>query len=617
MCGVVAIAGTDVSRHDVDRVADALPTIRHRGPDAEGVELITAAKPGTNRAAVLGAVRLRILDVSDRADQPMRNADGSLTIAYNGEIYNCGEIRADLRAAGYQFRTTSDTECLIHLYDHVDGDLVRMLRRLRGMFAFVMWDSHRARLVAARDRVGIKPMLWSWRNGRLTCASELRAFAGGLVESSLVNVDAVRSYMQWGVVTGSDTIIHGIHRLPAASYLEWDGGEPVVSRWWEVESSPDTTFANPESAQRALIAVLDDSVQRHLVADRSVGLFLSSGTDSAVVAHLAARHGSPRAITVTFPEVPEANEGPDAAGLATRLGIPYEEVPVGPRDAEDALDAFVADLDQPSSDAMNTWLVSRAAHEAGLVVALSGLGGDELFCGYRSFALVPRVHQLHTLARVAPLQARRWLARQLAQRQPGGRAGRILDGGHDLASAYRSVRELFSDADLARFGFDPGHSPDETLSHGQQHTVTDDISVYELDHYLGEQLLPDTDIVSMAHSLEVRVPLIDDNVVSIALAIPGELRRRFGKHLLLQTVGVDEPPRKRAFTLPYDHWLRGPLGTRVEEAVRSDALPFAALLDQTARNDLWDAYLAGRTHWSRVWAVAILRLWAERHGHDL
>lgn len=605
MCGIAGWAGTGdpaVAERNVRRAVDALA---HRGPDANG----TRRFPGL-RSGVLGAVRLRIVDLSSSADQPLSNDEGSVCVAFNGELYNFRELRLKLEKAGHRFRTDGDTECLVHLYEESDGDISRMLPELRGMYAFAIWDTARQRLLLARDRLGIKPLLWTLVDGGIAFASEVRALARGGWLSGEVNPAAINEYLAWGSVPGDRTILAGAEKLRPGSFLLWEGGSPEITRWWSPFVRPQTELASFGSAQERLRAVLTDSVGRHLVAERTVGLFLSSGTDSTALATLAASQGAQRGITVTFPEHPALSEGDVAAETARELGITHEQVPVTGKDVADSLATFLSSLDQPTTDAFNTWLVCRSAKDAGLVVALSGLGGDELFGGYPTFSLAPKSQRLITLLSRLPFGARRSTAGLLSRWQPGGRAARLLMAPIGTTGAYGAVRRLYGDADLHRLGLGPAGD----VAIPRYGEVGDSLTHLELTRFMADQLLPDTDSVSMAHSLEVRVPLIDDSVVDLCLAIPSAVRLAPQKQLLRAASGIAGAPIKRPFTMPFADWLKGPLCDAIRDGVCSDERPFGQLLPGAYRRSIWEAYERGRVHWSRPWALAVLRLWPEANG---
>ncbi len=615
MCGVLGVVTFKARDGQAQAVERGLAALAHRGPDASRVVPLTSP----TAACVLGLARLRIIDLSAEADQPLSNEDGTVWVAYNGEIYNFAELRVDLERAGHRFRSRSDSEVLVHLYEEVGSDPRAMLGRLRGMFAFAIFDALRGRLLLGRDRLGIKPMYVVDRlAGGLAFGSEVRALvASGLIESR-VEPKGLAGYLAWGVVPGPETIFAGVRELPPGHFLEWEAAQTRVEPWWSPVSEPDRDLLDPVYAAGVMSVALEDSVARHLVADRPVGVFLSGGLDSGAVTALAARAaGHIRTLTVTFPEVSGADEGPAAARVAARVGAEHMEVAVTGADVAELVPEALRAMDQPTWDAVNTWIVCRAARQENLVVCLSGLGGDEVFGGYPSFDLVPKLAQLRAVLRMLPGPMRREAAHAAARRFPGGRLVRALDGGGGLFGAYSAVRGLFSASEVDSLFSGSGVRVQNATPDGDAGVISRGpagVGFLEMTHYLPNQLLRDTDAASMAHSLEVRVPLLDDVVVQIALAIPAEVRFQSRKGLLAHAAVLDSSETKRPFTLPFDRWIAGPLRDTVREGVLSDQLPFARTLRGEWRQRVWNAFEAGRVHWSRPWALAMLRLWPAANG---
>ena len=606
MCGIFASVGERLEASDA-----VLRALHHRGPDASGEE---HAWPGT-----LLHTRLRIIDLSPAADQPLRNEDGSVRALFNGEIYNWRELRERMVARGHRMRSDSDGEVLVHLYEEEGEDMVLSLR---GMFAFVVCDEGSGIVLAARDRLGIKPLYYAKGSRSLTLASELRALRAAGTVSSRVDPGAMASYLIMGSVFPPGTIYEGASELPPGHVLRWKDGETDVRQYW---SPPDRRDGvDIAGAAEELRAALEDSVQRHLVADRPVGVFLSGGVDSAAVASLARRSNERvSAFTLTFRE--DRHEGDEAASAALHLGMEHLQVQVEGSSLAADLPSVIGAMDQPTSDGVNTWLVCRAAREAGLVVALSGLGGDEMFHGYPSFRLGPRLAPWlrRTPQALAswPRGVGRWTGRTTT------RLSRIADGAFEatpIEGAYRAIRSLMPIAFLRRLAggdlleaaeaFRLPAGPLDEADPGRS------IALLEARHYMRCQLLRDTDQMGMAHSMEVRVPLIDDRVTELALGLPTAVVEADGqKSLLTRALGDILPPGtagrpKRGFTLPFEAWLRGPLSPFLTEALASEELPLARTFRRPVRLQLLEAFRAGRVHWSGPWAVAVLRAWMAWHS---
>ncbi len=596
MCGIIGAIGTDRS----DFTETDLAFLHHRGPDAWASTTLML----DNERCALGFKRLRIIDLSPQGDQPLGNEDGSVWIIYNGEIYNHVELRRRLESSGHTFRSKTDTEVIVHLYEELNGDILATLRELRGMFAFALVDQKRGTLSLARDRLGIKPLYFKREGRGLIFSSEVRPLAH-LCDSSEISHHALADFLVWGIIRGPGSIIEGVEELMPGHVLQYVTGKIDIKKWWEPSFEP--LPLQPGEAEARVAEALEDSISRHLVADRPVGVFLSSGLDSSAVTGIAAKLASIRALTVTFPDI-GGDEGYQAARLASRVGAEHQAVPVEGREVSDNFEEILRAMDQPTADGVNSWIVSQAARKSGLVVALSGVGGDELFGGYPSFALVPRIARLQRGLRVLPYPARAATAKLAGRVSPGGKLSRVLPGDGSYTDAYRAVRGIFPPG---AFGGIPYW---EVARPALNKHPSDRVSSLEMTHYLANHLLRDTDQMSMAHSLEVRVPLLDDRVVEMATSIPADIRMAEGKALLARATGLEPSLFKRGFTLPFDVWLRGPLSGVLREGLLSAELPFGDLIEERMRRRLLSAFEAGRIHWSRPWAVAVLRLWPVANG---
>jgi asparagine synthase (glutamine-hydrolysing) len=564
---------------------------------------------------VLGHCRLAILDLSQAGNQPMTAAESGCTIVYNGECYNHADLRRRMRVP---FRSTSDTETVLHwLAERWESGLAE----LRGMFALALWDERRGRLLLARDPFGIKPLYYATpAAGGLVFASEVRALlATGLVPP-VVGTQALAHYLLYGFVGEPDAIVAGVQALPPGGWLEWSpaSGERRSGSF----ASCGAGLSHPVAADpRALPERFTASVASHLLSDVPVGAFLSGGVDSSAIASAMVASGADtRTLTVTFPEAPEACEGVQAAAWARHLGTKHCEVPVTARDLLADLAGALAAQDQPTVDAVNTYVVSRAAKEAGLKVVLSGLGGDELFGGYPVFQDVPR--QLGVNRLPAPL---RRLGATLAEscappfwRRPHKIAD-ILRHGSSLRTHYACRRRLFTPGQVHRL-----LRPEApwTLSLPPEApsglAAADEIAALDLSFYMRCQLLRDSDCMSMAHSIELRVPFIDSQFAQYALSLGPLARQRKSMFIrecaALLPADIGSRP-KRGFTMPFAAWLTGPLRETVTSRL-DDMARDLACLDPVAVKELWRSFLRhpDQVGWSRPWALFCLGEYVAAQG---
>jgi asparagine synthase (glutamine-hydrolysing) len=590
----------------------------HRGPDDGGVWVDAGGR------AALGNRRLAIIDLSPAGHQPMVASAEDVVLTYNGEIYNFQELREDLVAAGYPFRGRSDTEVILALYLR-EG--VEMCRRLRGMFALAIWDGRTRRLVLARDRLGIKPLYYAMQGGRCVFAQEIRAIRTSGLLSLPPNPVALAAFLRLGSVPAPMTAFAGVEELPPAHALIIREGRTTLERYWDL-SVPRAERGDADLAAHEIRERLRSAVATHLVSDVPLGVFLSGGVDSAAIVALMreAGHDRIRTFSITFPER-EFDEGADAARLAAHYQTDHTACEVCGEDLVSDLDRIIAAMDQPTVDGINTYYVSRVTRRSGTIVALSGLGGDELFCGYPSFRLAPRVLAWQRAAgRIGP--ARPVLAAALAA-IPSPRSAKLRESlgmPPTIQSAYLTVRSLMSreeTVDVLASGpvLDAARRFDAAAALGAlaQEPPADPIAatgVLELRGYMHNQLLRDTDVMSMAHSLEVRVPFLDHPLVEYAAGLPGHLRgnSHAPKWLLRKALEGLVPSTtttvKRGFTFPLSRWLSGPLRPRVRDALYDGAGMFDArgVARLQARVD------RGRSHWSRLWALVVLALWSRAVG---
>ena len=576
-----------------------------RGPDDAGAEMFHTG----DRRVVLGSRRLAIIDPSLAGHQPMRDPERGTTLVYNGMIYNFRELRARLEAEGERFSSACDTEVVLRAYGRYGADCVR---HLRGMFAFAVWDEGERTLFLARDRLGIKPLYYALAEGRLLFASQVKALLrSGLVPPTL-SVAGLCSYLAYGAVGEPLTAIEGVLALPAAHRAVLRDGRLEVERYWQPPDE-ETSAAPRGEALEELQALLNDSVRRHLVSDAPLGVFLSGGLDSSLLAALASRHTKHvRTVSVIFDD-PAFAETRYMESVAEHIGSEHVALRLRPDDLLAWLDDAFEAMDQPTFDGINTYVVSRAAAETGLKVALSGLGADELFDGY---GYVGRVRALER-ARHLPRSVTRLAARSASSLIPGKRGDKAsawLRG--EIDSSYDLLRRLFLEYDVRRLR--GGVDRDEvqmpariTSGTGLYHQVSE----LDLTHYMKNVLLRDTDAMSMSCSLEVRVPYLDHPLVEWALRQPERVKGR--RKALLAAAAADLLPSevltrgKHGFLLPFDTWMRGELAQEIRTTLMSPPAAITSLLNPTEIIDTWRAYADGRSSWLRPWSLYALCRWIE------
>lgn len=628
MCGIVGFAGSPswVAGLRADRAVDAMS---HRGPDGRGIwrsPSFDAPNGGPGPACVLGHTRLSIIDLSDAGRQPISTTDSRYTLVYNGEVYNFIEIRKELETLGETFRSSGDSEVVLKA-------LVRWgpaaVERFRGMFALGLWDERERTLLLARDRLGVKPLYLCAGPDGLAFASEVRTLLAAGAASRVLSPRGLLGYMRFGSVQEPDTLIAGVRSLEPGSILQYNGRESRERVFWSLPSGP----AQPRPREEALEGIsrlLHEAVRLRLVSDVPFGIFLSGGADSSALAAIASAEASQpvHTFTVTFDETAFSEEK-HAAEVANRFGCVHHSVRIKGEEAGASFAEALRAQDQPSGDGLNTWLVSRAARREGLSMALSGLGGDEVFAGYPSFrrfetlvklssasAFVPRV----LLSFLAGLAARPGVSNRMRKAIAIAEAG----GGSGRVSA--ALRALFSDRQIEGLMSGPafrlakgtvGPWPGVTASGD----FVNDLSRLDLEGYLRNTLLRDTDAMSMASSVEVRVPFLDHVLLEYILSLPGRMKvEGYGNKALLFEA-VPELPREAAlrpkmgFVLPIDEWFRGPMKVRMEELLLGLPGPSAGILRRRPMARTWKVFLDGdgSVSASRIFALASLSAWVVEH----
>jgi asparagine synthase (glutamine-hydrolyzing) len=618
VCGIGGIATVDGLRQDdpwlVDRMLESLA---HRGPDDQYTL-------GDDRA-LLGARRLSIIDL-DGGRQPLTDESGLIIASQNGEIYNYVELRQDLERRGHMFRTQSDTEVIVHLYEDSGTEFVQYLR---GMFAVAIWDGRAGRLVLARDRLGKKPLYWRLAEGRLSYGSELKALLEDASLARIVDRESVALYLQYQYVPAPRSILEGVAKLPPATVLSWDGGEPRLERYWRPDYGPKTRRDIQDDVAEGL-SLLRESVRLRLRSDVPVGVFLSGGMDSSVVTALMAESMAEpvRTFSIGF-EHQAYNELPYARAVAERFGATHTEEIVR-LDALDLLPELAEHFDEPFADssALPTFCVSRLAARQ-VKVVLTGDGGDESFGGYDRYRLQRMLGLFDRVPGVvlaAAARAGRVATAPLETRSRLRRGFRTVEeiATLDQDERYLRLMTIMADSHRASLLGDLASPATDTyllgvLRSGPADQVDRMLSA-DLLTYLPEDLLVKVDRATMANSLEARAPLLDHRLVEFAATLPVNrkiagstskvLLRAIAKRLM-PTEMVERP--KMGFGVPIGDWFRGPLGDRFTELVLAPDAASRAHLDTSVAAALLAEHRTRRAeHGHRLWALLMFETWARR-----
>lgn len=627
MCGIAGIAGIENHAPLVDMVK----AMHHRGPDDNGTW------DGGN--IHLGMARLSIIDLSAAGHQPMFSPDGRYVMVYNGETYNFGEERKKLEAEGVNFISRSDTEVILHLFIKYKE---RCVDYLRGMFAFAVWDNQEKRLFIARDHLGIKPLLYYYNDGKLVFCSEMKGMlASGLIPRKL-NKEGLSLYLQKGFIAPPYTMVQGVQMLKPGHCLSWQAGSaPVIKPYWDIEKKSNPTNSYGEAVQNVRQMVLD-SVSEELVSDVPLGVFLSGGLDSSVVVGAMKAIGTPRIDTFSVGfESDVLDETTDAEESAKHFGTNHHKVIVGDKEVTDVFDHFIFGIDQPSVDGLNTYLVSKATKK-NVTVALSGLGGDELFVGYSW------QHKFHKNPQSANLIGG-LLSPFGGAVAAMGSLGKKVKGRYinysSVKEYYKNIHRLYSEEFLHGNLQNPysaiGHGlvMDDTIAQypvQNNFTRLQQVAKQDLRYFMGARLLRDSDAVAMAHSLEVRFPLIDNRLVEYVWNLPdsykvhhnlgmAELNKGFEQTLSYREGGVKkllfdafekelpasfDKRSKRGFKMPFEKWMRGLLADRVNNGISKLS---GKIFTPQATQALLADWQNGKMPWNKAWALLVLQAWMEQN----
>jgi asparagine synthase (glutamine-hydrolysing) len=633
MCGIAGIIRLNTNNGRLEAKIEKMQTaLKHRGPDDAGIYI------STDKQAALAHTRLSILDLSAAGHQPMSTTDNRYHITFNGEIYNFQELRENLISQGEKFHSQTDTEVILKLYQRIGSDCVQ---HLRGMFAFGIWDDLEKTCFLARDPLGIKPLYYYQLGTTLVFASELRAVLASGLPAINMSVEGLYGYLTTGSVPEPYTLIADIHCLSAGNWLYWQNGNITKKQYWQINFTPEKI--SPPEAREIVRKALLDSIQHHFISDVPVGIFLSGGIDSTTILGLATQTQKSQLSTysITFAES-EFNEGELAQKIANHFGAKHTEYQVTSSFAKTILPDFLAAIDQPSIDGFNTFCVSKVAHDHGMKVVLSGLGGDEIFGGYQSFQKVPQMVEWSKKLNILPfLRTGLGIGLESWGNSPRiKRFGDFLTQTPSFASAYGTFRGIFSHEEACMIinqlsistpilpplvppyqGKKPessslplvppyqGKKPESSSlplargGLGWGSTPEDEVSFLELSGYMRNQLLRDSDIMSMNWGLELRVPFVDKTLLEAVAPISSNIRLAQGKKLLTQAITeipdwvINRP--KKGFSFPFESWMNSEFGDdfhNVHQNHQNLNIPPNIPLNP----------------WYRRWSLAILNHWWEQ-----
>ena len=623
MCGIAGFVeapsvaepyGHDASRDLVHRMCEV---IRHRGPDDEGLFV--------DAGVALGMRRLSIIDLST-GKQPIHNEDRTVWVVFNGEIYNFRSLRRTLEEAGHVFYTATDTEVIVHAYEQWGADAIL---RLRGMFGLAIWDTRTRTLLVARDRVGIKPMHYATVNGRLYFGSEIKSLLEAPDLPRDLDMDAVDHYLSFLYTPRDGSIFEHVRKLPPGHLLTWRQGTIAIEQYWEMPATESFRGSEADAVDQ-LRTVLTDAVRSHLISDVPLGAFLSGGVDSSLVVGLMTETSGARVKTfsIGFNE-PAFDELEHARRVAQHFGTDHHELVVEP-DGIRILDQLVSHFDEPFADssAIPTWYVSEMARRH-VTVVLSGDGGDELFGGYDRYLPHPRVVAFD---RYSPPGARR-IAALAASTLPHGARGKnfLRHVGRDDRGRYLDAIRFFgSDEKPALLTVDArrrirgGDAERQLARHFERFSQlpwASQMMRFDAETYLPEDVLTKVDRMSMAHSIESRVPLLDNDVVSFASTLPDDLKIKNGrrKHVLKEVAATLVPRdlldrRKQGFGVPLGVWFRGNLRELFSDTLLSAASLQRGYFRPSFVRQLVDEHVAGkRDHTLRLWQLVVFEKWHQQY----
>ena len=619
MCGIAGIIYFDQTKADLATISRMTDCMSHRGPDADGFFV--------KDTIALGHRRLSIIDLSEASNQPFLDYHKRYHLIFNGELYNFQHVRDKI--SDHTFRTTGDTEVLVEAYSRWGIDC---LDHFKGMFAFAIWDEKEKELCIVRDRMGVKPVYYYSDKHCLIFASEIRAILkSGLVKAS-INKEALIDYLSFQSISSPDTLLEGIRQLEAGHFIKIKNNSFEIKQYWDLTDKVEDDFHDKKTVQKKIRRLLAESVESRLISDVPIGAFLSGGIDSSAVVGLMAETSSnrPSTFNISFDEK-EFDESVYAGMVAKKFNTDHQRILMKPTAMLDELENALNALDSPSGDGVNTYVVSKAVKKAGLTVALSGIGGDELFAGYPFFKTFYRLNQNKKAWKNT--SALRKMAAPMVSLQGSSRnikaAELLRSGSSEIEEMYAVFRKILPRQQIKKVlvGIEFRSTPleEKLQAHADvihQFPLLSQVSIAEYMGYTQQTLLKDTDQMSMSVSLEVREPFFDHELVKYVLSIPDSLKYPvYPKSLLVESLDGLLPNeivhrKKQGFTFPWSHWLKNELRSFCD--LHISQLAKRDFINGNELKDMWRDFLKGstRVRWMDIWLFVVLEYWLEKNGLD-
>jgi len=631
VCGINGLYGLKESVLNAEQIITRMNnSLKHRGPDDGGVFI--------SDNIALGHRRLSIIDLSAAGHQPMYSFDKRYTIVYNGELYNFKELKFELQrivsgsgSQAYLFQTNTDTEVILAAYARWGADC---LNKFNGMYAFAIWDNEKKELFIARDRLGIKPLYYFFTDGIFAFSSEIRALLSSDLIPKKLDQNSLVDYLRYQTVHAPNTIIKGVKMLMPGSYITISNGNVKEKKYWQIDSLSKEQAIKKDYKEicKDVNDLLTKAVQRRLIADVPFGAFLSGGIDSSAVVGLMSKVSSEKIKTfsITFDES-EYSEAKYAQLIAKKFNTDHHEIKLTPTDFLNELPNSLKAMDHPSGDGPNTYIVSKATKNAGITMALSGLGGDELFAGYAIFKRSLELNKKKWL-NVLPTIIRKSGGTLLKKAKPSIESNKVAEllslSSLNFNNTYPLSRQVLLDEQIKSIlkqDILPLNSVHEIISSFNKiddlHQISQ-VSCAEVSSYMQNVLLRDTDQMSMAHALEVRVPFLDYTLVEYVLNLSDQYKYPVTpKKLLIDSLGellpdeiVNRP--KMGFVLPWNNWMKNELKSFCEEKIIS--LSKRKSFNEAGLTKLWNDFMANKPtiSWSRIWILVVLENWLQTNSID-